>query len=156
MFMSILFFVLWIIFNGNITLEIAIFGIVISAVMYVFMCKFMNYSFATDKKICKMIPLVIQYIGLLVWEIIKANLVVMKYIVNDSIETEPVIIKSTSGLNSTLARVVLANSITMTPGTITVELEGDNFTIHCLDKDIAEDASELCFTKVLKKMEALG
>ncbi len=156
MFICILFFVLWIIFNGNITLEIAIFGVVISAVMYAFMCKFMNYSFATDKKIYRMIPLVIQYIGLLVWEIIKANLVVMKYIVDDSIETEPVIIKSTSGLKSTLARVVLANSITMTPGTITVDIEGDNFTIHCLDTDIIEDASELCFTKVLKKMEALG
>lgn len=155
MFICVMFFLLWVIFNGNFTLEIAIFGIVIAAIMYIFMCKFMDYSFKKDVKAIKMIPLVVSYIFLLIWEIIKANLVVFKFIINDGVEVEPVIINTNSGLKTELARTVLANSITMTPGTISIDLEGDNFTIHCLDKEMADEASQLSFTKLLKKMEEL-
>jgi multisubunit Na+/H+ antiporter MnhE subunit len=40
--MYILFFLLWIVFNGRVTTEIVIFGLVISAAIYWFMCKFHN------------------------------------------------------------------------------------------------------------------
>ena len=46
--MFVLFFLLWVIFNGQWTLEIAIFGVVIAAVMYAFVCKFMDYSVKKD------------------------------------------------------------------------------------------------------------
>ena len=42
--MFLLFLALWIIFNGRVTVEILLFGVVISAAMYWFICKFMGYT----------------------------------------------------------------------------------------------------------------
>ena len=52
-----------------------------------------------------------------------------------------------------LARVLLANSITLTPGTITVSVEDDRFCVHCLDKELAEGMETSVFVKLLKEME---
>ena len=42
--MYIIFFLIWVIFNGQLTVEIAAFGLVVSGVMYAFICKFMDYK----------------------------------------------------------------------------------------------------------------
>ena len=42
--MYVIFFLLWIIFNGRVTTEIVLFGLVISASLYWFICKFMDFS----------------------------------------------------------------------------------------------------------------
>ena len=42
--MFLLFFLVWIIFNGAVTMEIVLFGLAVSLAMYAFICKFMNYS----------------------------------------------------------------------------------------------------------------
>jgi len=46
--MFLVFFLIWIIFNGQFTWEIAAFGVVIAGLMYLFICKFMNYKPRTD------------------------------------------------------------------------------------------------------------
>ena len=51
--------------------------------------------------------------------------------------------------------MVLANSITLTPGTITVNLEGNEFYVHCLDKEFAEGMEQSIFVELLEKMEAI-
>ena len=50
--------------------------------------------------------------------------------------------------------VILANSITLTPGTITVSLEDNRFCVHCLDRELAEGMENSVFVELLKKMEA--
>ena len=52
-----------------------------------------------------------------------------------------------------LAKVLLANSITLTPGTITVSVEDDRFCVHCLDKELAEGMEDSVFVKLLEEME---
>lgn len=54
-----------------------------------------------------------------------------------------------------MAKVILANSITLTPGTITVSVEGDVFCVHCLDKELAEGIENSVFVQLLERMEAL-
>ena len=51
------------------------------------------------------------------------------------------------------AKVALANSITLTPGTITVSLEGSNLLVHALNKDIADGLEGSIFEKLLARME---
>jgi multicomponent Na+:H+ antiporter subunit E len=51
--------------------------------------------------------------------------------------------------------VLLANSITLTPGTITVSVHGDEFCVHALDSSLAEGIEEGGFVHILRKMEAL-
>ena len=66
---------------------------------------------------------------------------------------EPVVIKFRSTLKSELARVILANSITLTPGTITVRLQYDELTVHCLDKTLADGIDDSIFVKLLERIE---
>ena len=47
----------------------------------------------------------------------------------------------------------MANSITLTPGTITVAIEGNEFVVHCLDKSFAEGIEDSVFVKLLQKMD---
>ena len=51
--MFLLYFALWIIFNGAITLEICLFGIGVAAVMFAFTCKFMDYSIARERQVLR-------------------------------------------------------------------------------------------------------
>lgn len=151
--MYLLFLLAWIIFNGNITLEILIFGVVIAAVMLAFMCKFMDYSLKKELNVYKKSIYFLAYIALLIREIVKANLEIIPRILTVEEEMDPVIVKFRTSLKSDFTRMLLANSITLTPGTITVSLEDDEYTIHCLDTSLAEGLEGSDFEKALKKLD---
>ena len=154
--MYLLYFLAWIIFNGKITTEIVIFGIVIAAAVFAFTCKFMGYSLKKEKMLYRKSFLILRYIGVLMVEIIKANADVVKFIFNDKEVVEPVIVTFQTNLKSELSRVILANSITLTPGTITISLEGDELVVHCLDKSLAEGMEDSIFVKLLEEIERKG
>lgn len=151
--MFILFFLIWVIFNGQFTAEIAAFGVVIAGAMYWFLCKFFNYSPRYDLFLLRKAPLLLQYMLTLVVEIVKANLAVFRLIYTAEYELEPAVVHFKTDLRSTFARVLLANSITLTPGTITVALTDNEFTVHCLDKELAEGISSSVFVKILERIE---
>lgn len=151
--MYVLFFLAWIIFNGNITLEIVIFGVVIAAVMFAFMCKFMDYSLKKEVNVYKKSVWFLAYIVLLIREIIKANLAIIPKILTVEEEMEPCLVKFRTSLKSDFTRMLLANSITLTPGTITVALEGDEYTIHCLDTSLAQGLENSDFEKALVRLD---
>jgi len=146
---------LWIIFNGQITAEIVILGIIFSAVIYLFICKVLGFSYKRDLALIKKTGYVIEYLFVLLIEIVKANIVVGKIVLSSREEVEPAIVVFRSNLKSEKARVVLANSITLTPGTITIRLEYDELTVHCLDKSLAEGLNDSIFVKLLERMENL-
>lgn len=151
--MFVLFFLVWVIFNGQLTAEIAAFGVVIAGVMYLFLCKFLNYSPRYDLFLLRKSPLLIRYIFTLIIEIIKANLSVFRLIYTAEYELEPAIVHFQTDLRSTFARVLLANSITLTPGTITVSLQDNEYMVHCLDKELAEGIASSVFVELLRKIE---
>ena len=153
--MFLLLFALWLVFNGQITLEIVIIGALVSAALYFFCCRFLNFSFQKDLTIVRELPLIILYIINLIIEVIKAAFATTLLIFKKD-QPSSSIIKFKSGLKSETARVLLANSITLTPGTITVDLTGDTYTIHCLDKKFGEGIDESIFVKQLRKMEEVA
>ena len=151
--MLLLFFAVWLIFNGRITLEITLFGIAVSALMFAFVCKFMGHSLEKERRFYKKLPLYGRYVILLLREIIKANLAVCRMIVTRKEVMEPVIVKVHTNLKTETARVLLANSITLTPGTITVSLAGQELLVHCLDKSLAEGMEDSPIVGILEKLE---
>ena len=151
--MFILFFLIWVMFNGQLTAEIAAFGVVIAGVMYWFLCKFFNYKLRYDLFFWRKAPLLLQYLFTLIWEILKANLTVFKMIYSAEYELEPAVVCFKTDLHSTFARVLLANSITLTPGTITVTLTDNEYMVHCLDKELAEGIASSVFVELLRKIE---
>lgn len=152
--MYIIFLAMWIVFNGSLTLEIFLFGLVVAALVYGFICAFMDYSIKKDLRLFKKSLRLLQYILVLIWEIIKANAAVMRMILSPKFKNEPVIVHFRTDLKSKSARVLLANSITLTPGTITVSLEEDEYVVHCLDKSLSEGMDSSVFVRLLRKLEA--
>lgn len=153
--MFVLFFLIWIIFNGQLTWEIAAFGVAVSALIYWFTCKFLGYSPRTDLLMARKLFQVLQYVFILIKEIIKANFEVIRMITSSRYEIEPAVVRFRTDLKTTPARILLANSITLTPGTITVLLEEDEYVVHCLDKSLAEGIDSSVFVSLLRKMERM-
>jgi multicomponent Na+:H+ antiporter subunit E len=153
--MYIIFFLIWVIFNGQLNLEIAAFGVVIAGLMYGFICKFMNYRPKTDIILAKKLVYVLQYLFILIKEIIKANFAVIRMITSSRYDLEPAVVRFKADLNTRAARVMLADSITLTPGTITVSLEGNEYVVHCLDKELAEGINTSVFVTLLKRLERM-
>ena len=151
--MLLLFFLAWIIFNGRVTLEIVLFGIVISLAVFAFLCKFMDYSIRRERNFYRRLPRLLQYGYVLIREIISANLVVSRMILTRKERMEPVLVRVHTDLKTETAKVILANSITLTPGTITVSLSGQELLVHCLDKSLSEGMEDSVFVKLLQKIE---
>lgn len=152
--MFFFFFFVWLILNGKITVEICILGACISAALFLFICRFMDYSLKKEILLIRLIPLLVQYLWVLVEEIVKANICVLKMIVSPELQPEPALVYFDAELRTELAKVMLANSITLTPGTITVSVEGNHFCVHCLDRELAEGMENSVFVELLEKMEA--
>ena len=153
--MYLIFLALWIIFNGKVTLEIVLFGLVIAAALDFFVIKFMDYRPQTTLKAIRLLPQMLLYFLVLLREIFKANIQTTKLLYSAKYEVEPLLVTFRPGLKTDTARVVLANSITQTPGTITVTLEGDEFVVHCLDKELADGIENSVFVALLRRMEGM-
>lgn len=154
--MFLLFFLVWIIFNGQITTEIILFGLGIAAAVFWFICKYMDYSLKKEWILIRKSWSFLCYVATLIVEIIKANIAVIHLILTAEEVVEPVVVRFKTTLKYDITRTLLANSITLTPGTITASLEGDEIVVHCLDKSLAEGIEDSVFVSLLEKMERIG
>jgi multicomponent Na+:H+ antiporter subunit E len=84
----------------------------------------------------------LRYAPWILWEIVKANLDVARRIVDPRLPISPRVIRVRMSQRTELGRVVYANSITLTPGTISMELEGDEIVVHALTREAAEGLAE--------------
>lgn len=150
--MLILLLLLWIVLNGKLNLEIFFIGLLLVGAVFLFMHKVMGYQLATEVRLLRNVPWGLHYIANLVWEIVKAALDVMEVSFNRRMKPEPVIVEFHSHLPRNIQNVFLANSITLTPGTITVFQEGDFFVIHCLRREYAAGMESSSFVKLLSRM----
>jgi len=100
---------------------------------------------------------ILQYSFVFMVALVKANLEVAQIVINPKLPVNPGIVKFKSGLKSDFAKMVLANSITLTPGTLTVDLIDDEFYIHWLkmtshDQSGIYEAIAADFEKILIKI----
>ena len=144
--MAILFFLLWIIFNGRVTSEIVLFGIAISVLLTLFICKVFGYSLQKEIKILKNLPIIALYCVNLIVEIIKASFSVMKVAFDPHARPEPVVVEFRSGLEGDLMNVIL-------PGTITIFQEKDHFVVHALKEEYAEGIESSSFVTLLRRFK---
>ena len=136
--LAIVLFVFWFIFTAKTNWHHLLLGAVVSLFVSVFsfyllagrLDPHLNAGFALKFPV---------FAALLFWEIIKANWDVLKRVFAPSFPISPRIVEFDSYLESDIAKTILANSITLTPGTVTIEIEGSRFYIHCLAEDFTED-----------------
>lgn len=97
------------------------------------------------------------YLVVFIWECIKANFDVAYRVLHPAMPIRPGIVKVKTTLKSELARTLLANSITMTPGTISVDIIGDYLYIHWIyirseDPEVYTSIITGAFEKYIKKI----
>lgn len=149
----ILFLLVWILLSGKFTPEIIATGAVISVLFCLLDSRVLGNRAPRVGSVLRRLRGGLGYLGFLFWEILKAGLVIMKLIYTRGKNIEPRLIYFHTGLETDQAKVALANSITLTAGTITVFAEDDLFCVHTLDRPLAENIEDSKFEALLKKLE---
>lgn len=152
--MYFLIFGLWLVFNGRITLEIVLLGLLFTAVFALFLAKFLDYRPKDNVRTLRRVVLGVVYVAVLIREIVKSNFVMLNIIFDKDVPVKQTLVTFDVDLKTDFCRMLLANSITLTPGTITVSTEGNRFTVHCLSEEMIEGIESGCFMRLLWKMEA--
>jgi len=132
-----LIFLFWFMLSGHTEALLIVLGI-LSTLLSVYLSKRMNiidhesYPFHLSLRL-------LRYYIFLGKEIIKANIDVIKRIIIPGRSISPQIITLPASKKTDLSKVIYANSITLTPGTVTLELSGDKIKVHALSKEGADD-----------------
>ena len=96
-------------------------------------------------------PRLIQYTLWLIKEILKSNITTAKVILSKSEEPELFSVKASQKTNE--GKVTYANSITLTPGTVTTKIKNDIFEIHALTKEFGDDVRSSEMDKMVTWLE---
>jgi len=150
--MFVLLLALWLILAGSLSLSNLLTGVPVCALVTLFSARFLGYSPRRFYAGLKKLPQAAGYVLVLLREIFLSNLAVIRYIYGtDYPDAELVRFRTT--LKSESLRVLVANSITLTPGTFTVKLEGDEYAVHALDDSFQTDIEYSAFFRRAKKLE---
>ncbi len=143
-----LIFLFWFMLSGHTETLLMILG-VLSAMLTVYLAKRMNiidresYPFHLSLRL-------LRYYFYLGKEILKANVDVIKRILTPGrVNISPRVITLSVIKKTALGKVIYANSITLTPGTVTLELSDDEIKVHALSKEGAEDLQKGDMAKVV-------
>jgi multicomponent Na+:H+ antiporter subunit E len=152
----ILSLVFWFMLTFEFTISNIIVGVVASAISSAMFARFFI------KNVYKLVQprryfWFIVYLVVFIWECLKANLDVAYRVLHPAMPIRPGIVKVKTTLKSELAKMLLANSITMTPGTISVDIIGDYLYIHWIyvsseDPAVYTEIITGAFEKYIKKI----
>lgn len=100
-----------------------------------------------------LLPRAVTYWPWLAKEIAKSTWDVTKVILNPSLPISPTLIRIKASQRSAVGIATYANSITLTPGTITARVSGHEFLVHAVTRSGAEDLAEGTMDRRVKKFE---
>ncbi|MBE9567868.1 MAG: Na+/H+ antiporter subunit E [Proteobacteria bacterium] len=125
-------FIVWMIANATLAVDTIIAGLIISALIALAFA-----SFARVYSVIRWSPIVLyyylKYLGIFFIELIKANINVMRLVFSPRIDINPGIVEIKTDLKSPIGRLALANTITLTPGTLVVDIKDGSLFVHCIN-----------------------
>ena len=134
--------IFWLLLSGHYDLMHISFGVfsvaVIISIHYPLRRRLLAMEKRSDDQLLR-IQRLIYYIPWLLWQIIIASVQVAYVVLHPKCPIDPALVRFKTGLANTSAKVILGNSITLTPGTITLEIKEDEFLVHAL-MDISSTA----------------
>ncbi len=140
----------WIILNNSVSPLILLTGAVISLAIAIGFCK--TCDVFNDLRLT---PRSFLYTFLYLWvfliELVKSNFDIAFRVLSPSLPINPGIITAKTTLKSKMGRLILANSITLTPGTFTVDIIDDDLFIHCVN--VKEEEQEEFGNHIVRKFE---
>ena len=146
----------WLLLNNSLKIEIVLVGIGLSLALPLLFCGKCEV-FTQLKLTPKSMLYTLLYLLVFLKELVVANFDVARRLISPKLPINPGIVEVKTKLKSKIARVVLANSITLTPGTFTLEIVDDTLFVHWIDVKAAdvEGATKMIvatFEKYLEEM----
>ena len=123
---------LWLLMSGLYKTLILSFG-VISVILVMYFTKRMAENDGYELKSHLSVFNTVKYFRWLFIEVVKSNWTVSKILLSQTIKINQKFVKTPVSQKSDLAKVLFANSITLTPGTVTVETDDQSFIVHALN-----------------------
>jgi len=121
--------IFWLLFTFNLTTQNIIVGVLSSLITAIIFGRYFVKDVIPFLQPQRYFWLII-YLFIFTWECIKANFDVAYRVLHPAMPIKPGIVKVKLGVKTNIAKTILANSITMTPGTITVDIINDEIYIH--------------------------
>ncbi|HZD41067.1 MAG TPA: Na+/H+ antiporter subunit E, partial [Terriglobales bacterium] len=152
-------FAFWLILSGKLEMNYLVFG-VISAILVTFLTQDLlpparrrQADFrARWRGRWKSSSRFLAYLAWLVTNIFEANLQVAYLVLHPKLPIEPGLLRFTTTLQSEIGHVILANSITLTPGTITVHYSEGTYLVHTL---VPQAATSLLEARMQNKLQRI-
>lgn len=135
---ALIMFAFWILLSGEFSLVLILSGI-ISSLMVSYWSHDLLIGKADIKSGTKRIIRFIRYLPWLMWQIILSNIDLVYLTLHPRMPISPRKIRFKNEYKTDLGVVILANSITLTPGTVTIEANKNEFIVHAITKKAAED-----------------
>lgn len=136
-------FILWLLLTHTLRTQFVITGVIVS-LLTAFL--FGNMFVKNWNKVfqIKRYLWFLWYLVIFIWECIKANFDVAYRVLHPALPIKPGIVKAKVKLKTDIARTILANSITMTPGTLSVDIIGEYMFIHwiCIRDENSETSCQ--------------
>lgn len=145
----------WLLISASIHWQHLLVGVVFCFILTVF---WSNLNIASTVKTgfrLKQLFLLIKYFIFLGIDVVIANINVAMIVLNPKMPISPGIVIMRCDLERSLSRVLYVNSITLTPGTITVELEDNLLIVHALTEDVAHDIEDWALYRRLMEVEGI-
>ena len=143
-------FVVWLGFTTSLDPQELITGLLVSFAVALLTAKYNNCC-GMEILHPKRIFLIIKYFIVFMGALFKANIDVAKRVLSPSLPINPGIVEFESKLHSEFAKMILANSITLTPGTLSVDVVDQHFYIHWLEVKSVD--SETAYNEIAKQFE---
>ena len=134
---SLLVAVVWLLLSGHYTALILSFGAVSVLIVIWFMWRMERVDEKLD--VLPMRPRVLYYLLWLMWQVVRSNIDLVRRIWDPALPIRPTWQRLDIKVTSPLAKTLYANSITLTPGTLTTNVREDHFMVHSLSPDGIED-----------------
>ena len=129
--------VVWLLLSGHYTALILSLGAVSVLIVIWFMWRMERVDEKLD--FLPMRPRMLYYLLWLMWQVVLSNIDLVRRIWDPALPIRPTWQRLDIKVTSSLAKTLYANSITLTPGTLTTDVREDHFMVHSLTPDGIED-----------------
>ena len=133
-------FIFWLLLSGHYTLFLLSTGLISCAAVALFLKSMRVVD--DEAQSFHLLARALLYWPWLLLEILKSSIGVAKIIITPGLPISPTMRTVKASQKTALGVTIFANSITLTPGTIAVEREGDGILVHAITKDGIEDLQE--------------
>ena len=140
----------WILLSNTLALEFLIPGIILIIVIIALFCRKCKI-FDGAKTTPRAFAYTFVYIFVFLWELIKSNFDIARRVVSPRLPINPGIIEAKTKIKSPMGKMILANSITLTPGTFTIDIDNDTLYIHSINID--EENLNKMTTNIIRRFE---